>query len=113
MKTFKNVCAQGDVYITRIKELPKNAIPADDISGKYVIITHSETGHHHVMEKEKVKTYKLPDSVMDLLLVVEDPVKLEHLREFDTHEPILFTEGVYHIRRQREHTPEGFRQVQD
>ena len=26
MKTFKNVCAQGDVYIRRIDKLPKNAI---------------------------------------------------------------------------------------
>ena len=39
--------------------------------------------------------------------------QLEHLREFDKHEPILFEPGVYHVRRQREYTPEGFRRVED
>jgi hypothetical protein len=50
---------------------------------------------------------------MDCLLVVNDPVALEHLRDHDTHEPILFEKGTYHVRRQREYTPEGFRKVED
>jgi hypothetical protein len=113
MRTFKNVCAQGDVYIRRVNmEIPKNAVEVKP-EGKYVIVTHSETGHHHVMEKEKVKMYQLPDSIMDCLLVVNDPVALEHLRDYDTHEPIMFDEGTYHVKRQREYTPEGFRKVQD
>jgi len=66
-----------------------------------------------VMEKEKVKMYQLPDSIMDCLLVVNDPVALEHLRDYDTHEPILFEKGTYHVRRQREYVPEGYRRVED
>jgi hypothetical protein len=112
MKTFKNVCAQGDVYIRRIDKLPKNAIEVKPENG-YLIVTHSETGHNHVMEATKARMYTLPDSIMDCLLVVEDPVSLEHLRHFDTHEPILFDKGTYHVRRQREYTPEGFRRVED
>lgn len=113
MKVFKTVCAQGDVYIRRVHmEIPKNAVEVQP-EGKYVIVTHSETGHHHVMEREKVKMYQLPDSIMDCLLVVSDPVALEHLRDYDTHEPIMFDKGTYHVKRQREYTPEGFRKVQD
>jgi hypothetical protein len=78
-----------------------------------VVVAHSETGHNHVMDAATVTMYRLPDSIMDCLLVVNEPTKLEHLREFDTHEPILFEPGVYHVRRQREYTPDGFRRVED
>lgn len=112
MRVFKNVCAQGDVYIRRIENLPENVIevPAED--GK-VIVGHSETMHNHVVDADKATMYRLPDSIMECLLVVHDPVALEHLRSYDTHEPILFEKGVYHVKRQREYTPEGFRRVQD
>jgi hypothetical protein len=112
MRTFKNVCAQGDIYIRRVESLPAGAVEAKPENGVY-IVTHSETGHHHVMEAKKAKMYTLPDSIMDCLLVVEEPTTLDHLRNFDTHEPILFDKGVYNVRRQREYTPEGFRRVED
>lgn len=112
MRTFNKVCAQGDVYIRKIDKLPANVERVEQINGK-VIVTHSETGHHHVMDAEAVTMYRLPDSIMDCLLVVDKPAALEHLRSFDTHEPILFEPGVYHVRRQREYTPEGFRRVED
>jgi hypothetical protein len=112
MKTFRNVCAQGDVYIRRINKLPDGVVEVPAVNGQ-LIVTHSETGHNHVMEATKAKMYTLPNSIMDCLLVVEDPVSLEHLRHFDTHEPILFDKGIYHVHRQREYTPEGFRRVED
>ena len=113
MKTFKNVCAQGDIYITRTNmRVPEGAVEIQP-EGKHVIVTHSETGHRHVMEKEKVKLYQLPDNIMKCLLIVDDPVALEHLRTYDTHESIWFEKGSYLIHRQREYTPEGFRVVQD
>jgi hypothetical protein len=31
----------------------------------------------------------------------------------DRRPSILFAPGVYHVRRQREYTPEGFRRVED
>jgi len=112
MKTFKNSCAQGDVYIRRVAELPKNAVLVKLENG-YNIVTHSETGHHHVMDR-RVKMYTIPDSIYDIFLhVEEDGAVLEHLRLHDTHEPIKFDSGVYHARRQREYTPEGFRRVED
>lgn len=112
MKTFDKTCAQGDILITRIDDLPSNAVPVLP-AGDRVIVTHSETGHHHIMDAGAVTMHRLPDSLMDCLLVVNKPTALEHLREHDTHEPILFAPGVYHVRRQREYTPEGFRRVKD
>lgn len=112
MKTFQNYCAQGDIYIRRVGGLPANAIPVEAEHGR-VIVTHSETGHHHVMDAATVTMFRLPDSIMDCLLVVDKPTVLEHLRQHDTHEPIQFEKGTYHVRRQREYTPEGFRRVED
>jgi hypothetical protein len=112
MRTFKNVCAQGDIYIRRVDSLPADVIKVEPENNKN-IVTHSETGHHHVMDADTVTMYRLPDSIMDCLLVVNEPTTLEHLRSTDTHEPILFDKGTYHVRRQREYTPEGFRRVED
>lgn len=112
MKTFRNICAQGDIHIRRVSALPANAVLVAPENGVN-IVTHSETGHHHVMTAERVKMYRIPDSIMDIFLEVEAPANLEHLRPHDTHETIAFDKGVYHVRRQREYTPEGLRRVED
>lgn len=98
MRTFNNVCAQGDIYIRRVDKLPDDVVEVPAVNGQ-VIVTHSETGHNHVMVADRVKMFQLPDSIMDCLLVVDEPTTLEHLRSHDTHEPILFDKGIYHVRR--------------
>lgn len=112
MKTFKTVAAQGDVYFRRVDNLPLNAVVVQSDKGR-VVVAHSETGHNHEMDADGVTMYRLPDSIMDCFLVVTKPTTLEHLRPTDTHEPILFEAGTYHVRRQREYTPEGWRRVED
>lgn len=119
MKTFTTTAAQGDVHFTRRAALPKGAtaLPAND--GR-IVVTHSETGHDHVMLLDRTQPGAEPAVVMygtnDPLvswLQVNRPTALEHLRPHDTHEPILFAPGIYEVRRQREYTPEGFRRVED
>jgi len=119
MKAFKNACAQGDVLHIRRDKLPDGVkkVPAAD--GR-VVVTHSETGHDHVMVLDRPKGRQKPSVVMyatDNPLVawleVNRPTALEHFRPHDTHESIMFEPGVYEVRRQREYTPEGFRRVQD
>jgi len=112
MRTFKNCCAQGDVYFRRVDTMPAGVVEVAPENG-VLIVAHSETMHNHVLDATKAKMYSLPDSIMDCFLVVNDPVALEHLRSYDTHEPILFEKGTYHVRRQREYIPEGFRRVAD
>lgn len=117
MKTFKTVCAQGDVWIRRAKSLPKGVTEVASTDGR-VVVTHSETGHDHVMvldqdtETPAVQMYST-DNPLVAWIKVNRPTALEHLRPFDTHEPIMFGAGVYEVRRQREYTPEGFRRVED
>lgn len=112
MITFKTVCAQGDVYFRRVDALPAGAVIVPPEKGR-VVVAHSETGHDHTMLAERVKQYRIPDSIMDLFLVVDAPTPLEHHRPHDTHEAIMFEPGIYHVRRQREYVPEGFRRVED
>lgn len=113
MKTFSKIAAQGDFLIIKIDELPKDITPVRSEGDKFTI-AHSETGHNHVMDATNVKAFELkkPD-IYQMFLQIDEPTPIEHLRSFDTHEPILVPPGNYEIRRQREYTPEGFRRAQD
>ena len=118
MKKFENICAQGDVLIRRIEALPNDAKPVEAIDDR-IVVTHSETGHDHVMllDRKKTPTPNVEmfqgDNPLVAWLKVNRPTALKHLRPHDTHEPIMFSAGVYEIRRQREHSPEGWRRVTD
>ena len=117
MKTFKNIAAQGDIMIIRIATLPPGLERVSSENGN-LIITHSETGHHHVVKnRPNVVFYTGNDPMVSYLEVLEatdaTETLLEHLRSFDTHAPLKFDSGVYEIRRQREYTPEGWRRVED
>lgn len=114
MKTFEKQAAQGDILITRVKSLPKDAKAVKPIDGKF-IVAHSETGHHHVVvDKPGVQYFTTEDPMIAYLKVIDSvEVAIEHERSFDTHESLLMKGGTYEIRRQREYTPEGWRRVED
>jgi len=116
-KTFKNQAAQGDLFIRRIKTLPQKIKPALPEEGQY-IVAHSETGHNHVIEAtENVTFYTTDNPLVSYLQVIEateaTETLLKHLRNFDTHETIAISPGIYELRRQREYSPEGWRQIMD
>ena len=116
MKTFNRMAAQGDFIIIQIAEIPDNVELMSPENGK-IVVAHSETGHNHVMEAERVTAYKTKDvkevDLYEMFLNVEAPTKIEHLRSYDTHETLLVPTGKYRIRRQREYVAEGFRRAQD
>ena len=116
IKVLKNMAAQGDFIIRRIKEIPENVEPIVE-EGKHFIIAHSETGHNHVMERTHVTGFKPKDvkdaDLYNLFFSVAQDTEITHLRDFDTHQPILVPPGNYEVRRQREYTPEGFRRAAD
>lgn len=114
MKTFKKQAAQGDMLITKIDKLPANIKEVHDKTSKFVL-SHSETGHHHIVKKQPGVTFYSNDNEPFVAYLVVDNTKClaEHERGFDTHESIQIKDGVYEIRRQREYTPEGFRLAQD
>ena len=53
MKKFDNIAAQGDMLLIRIDALPKDAKPALAENGAF-ILTHSETGHHHIVMERPI-----------------------------------------------------------
>lgn len=117
MKTFKNCAAQGDMLIRRIEKLPHGVRPAAAENGRY-IVAHSETGHHHVIEaRPNVRVFAAEDPLVSYLQVIEATEQtealLEHLRDYHRHETLAISPGIYELRRQREHTPEGWRRVAD
>lgn len=119
MKKFQTVCAQGDVLIRRIANLPARAKAIAPANGR-VVVTHSETGHDHIMVLDKPSKKSAPnvemyegDNPLIAWIKVNRPTSLDHLRPHDTHEPIMFEPGIYEIRRQREHSPKGWRRVAD
>lgn len=113
MKTFQNIAAQGDMLIRRIDKLPEGVIKATPEDGNF-IVAHSETQHHHVVKaRPDVQYYTSANDNLLAYLVVDNTATVEHLRGFDTHEPIEIPAGIFEIRRQREYTFEGFRRVAD
>lgn len=103
MKTFQNMAAQGDMLIRRIDHLPEDLVDVPTEDGKH-ILTHSESGHHHVvMERPGVRHLTGMDVLRSFLVVPEDTeVDLLHERDTDTHETLRFGPGIYEILRQRE-----------
>lgn len=111
MRTFDTTCAQGDVHFTKIAALPAGVKPVDPDKGR-VVVTHSETGHDHVMVLDRPPADAPPavqmyggDNPLVAWLEVNRPTALEHLRPHDTHEPIMFEPGLYEVRRQQEYDP--------
>jgi len=114
MKDFTGIKMgiRGDIALMRIKELPEGVVPHVPENGVYVV-AHSETGHHHVVDQRRAQVYTHPEHVGSMFMVVEEDVELQHRRAHDTHETVKFDAGVFRINRQREYTPQGFRNVAD
>jgi hypothetical protein len=111
-KHFINTAEQGDVRFERIDELPTGLKRADSENGVY-IVTHSESGHHHVIDSRNAQLFIDETNAFIAYLNVLEPCELKHLRDHDTHEALAFSPGIYRVRRQREATPEGWRRAQD
>lgn len=104
--------AQGDMLIIPIKAIPANTKTAMP-EGHHFILAHSETGHHHVIERAKAEVYEAADDALVAYVKALAPADITHLRPHDTHETVQLAPGNYEIRRQREYVAEGFRKAAD
>lgn len=103
--SFENTAAQGELYIVRVEALPDNVV-LETPKDRVYIIGHSETGHHHVIkDTHGLSFYKTTDP-FTCYLSTENPVALEHLRDFDTHSSLVIKPGKYVVRYHREIAPE-------
>jgi hypothetical protein len=104
---------QGDVYLVPIMSVPTNAKLMVSENGNF-IVTHSETGHHHVvMERPDVKMYSGMDIFQGFLTVGDAPVALEHLRDVHKHTTQVVSPGAWLIQRQAAYTPQGWEPARD
>ena len=121
MKSFQKIAAQGEITIIRIGDAPESAHVGQPLAlenGK-LIIGHSETGHHHVLERTSGATVtvldRAPEGMRILHAILAEPNKLIHERGHDTHETIALPPGEYEFRIAREfdHYAELARQSAD
>ena len=111
MRYFKTIASQGEITIRRLGDVTAN-VPAGYSplapEGVHLIVGHSETGHHHVIDAARASVAVLdrpPPGMRILRAIIESPTPLVHLRDHDTHEPIMLEAGEYEIRIGREYDP--------
>lgn len=113
----KIIGAQGEITIVQIDKLPDDmeTKPVDASDGG-CIISHSESGAHHVLTGGNVmeRTDNVPEGMRMLYAVLENPEKL--VQDAPTpHESYDLPPGIYEFRIAREFDPfaEQARQVAD
>ena len=102
--------AQGEITFFRIADdadMDGAAFSDRDPEGR-LIVGHSETGHHHVLDRPDVvavERRKAPAGMRILRLLVAEPTQCLHLRGYDTHAPITLAPGKWEARIAREYDP--------
>jgi len=106
-----NHCAaQGDLLVVRVDRIPEAA--KEEPCGARVVVAHSETGHHHILESHEARLFRAAEPFTCYLQLAEESL-IVHERAFDTHAPLLLGPGLWLFKNQREYEPDGWRQVTD
>src|SRR5262245_19310645 len=107
---MKKIYRQGDVLLIRVRKSNSELAEVPRENGKIVLAHGEATGHMHAISApvDVATLFQAKDSV-DRILRAKAQVRLYH----DEHDPIDLPAGEYVIRRQREYTPAGLRQVAD
>jgi len=102
---------QGDVLIMRAPAGTQQGAEIPRDGGRVVLAYGEATGHAHAISESGAALYTLPEAGEDLsrLLRLERPAVLRHEEHAEIHIPA----GDWIVRRQREYSPEGERQVAD
>jgi hypothetical protein len=118
-ETDMTAFAQGEIYARKIETLPEGLVAFTERSatGEWVI-SHSESGHHHLLGAEGVevmeRTTDVPKGMRILYALVKEPTKLyqDAAVPHGTHE---VNPGIYEFRIAREYDPimEQARRVAD
>jgi hypothetical protein len=122
--------AQGEVNIWMKKYAPASVLKSLKAlknfkelraEGGKLILGHSETGHHHVLEpvRQGVTIDKAAQALIDAAndtfveLTLHEDCRLVHLRGTDTHGSFVFPPGEYIRGIREEQSPVGWRRVAD
>lgn len=122
--------AQGEVLIWMKEFAPKAVLEKIaalknmqemQLENGHLIMGHSETGHHHVLEpvNKKIKISKAALALIDAAndtfveLKLNQECEIIHLRNFDTHAPVILPPGDYIRGIREEQSPQGWVRVAD
>lgn len=121
--------AQGEVLIWMKKYAPQSVLDRAanlklspmKLENDQLIVGHSETGHHHVLEpvRQGVKISSVVQGLIDaandtfMLLNATEEFKLVHLRGTDTHGGFVFPPEEYIRGIREEQSVEGWVRVRD
>lgn len=122
--------AQGEVLIWMKKFAPKEVLEKLSalknmqemkLENGMMILGHSETGHFHVLEPVAKSVHiskaaqALIDETNDMLVELKlfEPCQLRHMRNFDTHQAVVFPAGEYIRGIREEQTVQGWVRVAD
>lgn len=109
--------AQGEITLFRVSEMPAGLVPLGekDKAGR-PIISHSESGHHHVLDRDVAVLEKAdpPAGMRILYALLEEPTALIQSAD-QPHGQHDLPPGIYEFRIAREFDPfsEQVRQVAD
>lgn len=104
----KVIAQQGEAKVYQISAIPDGIAMADverTASGA-AIISHSESGHHHVLDCATVmeRTDNVPAGMRILYAIVDRPSALRQ-DAATPHQPVNLAPGIYEFRIQREFDP--------
>jgi hypothetical protein len=115
--TKQIIGCQGEITIIKLDALPEGMTtkPAEKTAGGW-IISHSESGHHHVLTGGEVmeRTDNIPAGMQKLYAMLDEPAEL--VQDAATpHEGYSLPPGIFEFRIAREFDPfaEQARRVAD
>ena len=98
---------QGEIRIVKIDALPDmESKPGEKIDGAWVI-SHSESGNHHVLDGGDVleRTDKVPEGMRILYAAIDEVTSLRQDAGGNPHEKFDLEPGFYEFRISREYDP--------
>lgn len=111
--------AQGEIYVRTVDQAPEGLVAFTEKNGRGEwIISHSESGNHHLLGAEGVevleRTDNVPSGLRILYAIVKEPTRLYQDAAVPHGEHIV-PAGIYEMRIAREYDPitEQARRVAD
>jgi hypothetical protein len=68
-----------------------------------VVVGHSESGHHHVLDSDRA--FDVIVTGDDMLIDVHETARLTHQASTDRHETLAVPPGTYRVLRKRRYDP--------
>lgn len=95
----RHTILQGDVALIPVEQVMGDLVTLEP-SGRDLIVAHSETGHHHVVEAEKADGFVDIEDPSRLWMTVREDTQIVHQREEFQHEAQIVPAGHYLVQRQ-------------